>query len=309
MSDGGAAPRTRPGRPFAPACSGSAMNATCSLVRSRRFDCRSGEGLEDLVRSRVLDVCRTPGLSCGNDGRECSGQRGEGVQHADHVSDADAMMLRVERDPQLRSTITAVLVLDGVPDRVVVLERLDRMSRSVPGYRHRLVSPPLGLATPRWVADRDFDLSYHLRWIAAPEPKSLDTVLEYARQSGMSGLDPDRPLWTFTVVEGLDGGQAAVVVKLHHVLTDGVGGIAMLPFLVDAAREPGDLGPMPSLPTDDVMTRRDLAREALGANAERVTGFLRDAGGLRCAPPSRGSATRWLRPARWPGTWRLWGGS
>ena len=233
----------------------------------------------------------------------------QGPQHSEHVSDADAMLLRVEKDPQLRSTITAVFVLDRVPDRAVVLDRLDRMSRSVPGYRHRLVTPPLGLATPRWVVDRDFDLSYHLRWIAAPEPKTLDTVFEFARQSGMSGLDPDRPLWTFTVVEGLDGGQAAVVVKLHHVLTDGVGGIAMMPFLVDAAREPGDLGPMPPLPTDDVTTRRDLVLDALGTNAERVTNLLRDAGGLVCATCPTCCATPSPRPAPWPATSRPWGGS
>ena len=96
----------------------------------------------------------------------------------------------------------------------------------------------------------------------------------------MSGLDADRPLWTFTVVEGLDGGRAAVVVKLHHVLTDGVGGIAMLPFLVDATREPGDLGPMPSLPEDGVTNRRALTLDALGTRRERLTSFLRGAGGL-----------------------------
>jgi WS/DGAT/MGAT family acyltransferase len=172
------------------------------------------------------------------------------------------------------------MVLDRVPDRAAVLERLDRMSRTVPGCRHRLVAPPLRLATPRWVADRDFDLSYHLQWTAAPEPKTLDTVLEFASKSCMSGLDPDRALWTFTVVEGLDGGRAAVVIKLHHVLTDGVGGIAMLPCIVDAAREPSDLGPMPPLPEHDLTSPRALAFDALGANSERLTSFLVDAGGL-----------------------------
>ena len=201
-------------------------------------------------------------------------------QHSQHLSDADTMLLRVEKDSLLRSTITAVIVLDGTPDRDAVLARLERMSRSVPGCRHRLATPPLALATPRWVVDRDFDLSYHLRWIAAPEPKTLDTVFEFARQSAMSGLDADRPLWTFTVVEGLECSRAAVVVKLHHVLTDGVGGIAMLPFLVDATREPRDLGPMPSLPEDDITTRRALTLDALGARRERLTSFLRGAGEL-----------------------------
>ena len=203
------------------------------------------------------------------------GHAAQASQDPGHVSDSDAMMLRIEEDPQLRHTITAVIVLDRIPERPAVLERVERMSRSLPGYRHRLVTPPLGLATPRWVVDRDFDLSYHVRWIAAPEPKTLDTVLEYARQSAMSGLDRDRPLWTFTVLEALDGGRAAVVVKLHHVLTDGMGGIALLSFMVDATREPGDLPPMPPLPDDNLTSRRALALDAVGARRERLRSFLR----------------------------------
>ncbi len=208
-------------------------------------------------------------------------------QRSGRLNDNADMFLQVAKDPLLRMTITAVLVLDGVPDRDTVLARLERMSRSVPGCRHRMLAPPLRLAAPRWVADPDFDLSYHLRWIAAPEPKTLDTVFEYARQSARSGLDPDRPLWTCTVVEGLEGGRAAVVLKLSHVLADGVGGIAMLPFLTDVTREPGDLGPMPALPGDHVSASlRGRVLDGLGANRDRLWSFVRVTGGpaLRHTP-------------------------
>ena len=137
------------------------------------------------------------------------------------------------------------------------------MSRSVPGCRHRLVSTPLRLATPRWVVDRDFDVSYHLRWIAAPQPKTLDTVLEYARQSAMSGLDRDRPLWSFTVVEGLEGGRAAVVVKLHHVLTDGTWYALPRPSSTPPAR-PATWGRCQRFPTDN-LTSYSLLTPRAGA--------------------------------------------
>ena len=142
------------------------------------------------------------------------------------------------------------------------------------------------------MVDRDFDVSYHLRWIAAPQPKTLDTVLEYARQSAMSGLDRDRPLWSFTVVEGLDGGRAAVVVKLHHVLTDGTGGYRDAPFVVDTTRTPGDLGPMPAIPDDNLTSYCALALDALAARRAMRT-FLRARSDLPrevlpewCATPS-----------------------
>jgi hypothetical protein len=76
------------------------------------------------------------------------GEPGQESEDLGHVGASDAMMLRLEKDPQLRTTTTAVIVFDGVPDRAAVSERVERMSHSVPGCRHRLVSPPLGLATP-----------------------------------------------------------------------------------------------------------------------------------------------------------------
>lgn len=202
-----------------------------------------------------------------------------GRRHPEHVDDISAAMWNIEKDPQLRNTLTALFVLDGPPERAVLRERLEHVSRAVPGFRHRLVTPPLRLATPRWVLDRDYDPSYHLRWIGAPEPRTLETVLEYARQSAMSGLDRDRPLWMFTVVEGLRGDRAAVVVKLHHVLTDGVGGMDMLPLIVDLGREPTDHGPMPPVPEERAMTRRALVRDALETNRDRLVDFVRSTAG------------------------------
>ena len=125
-----------------------------------------------------------------------------------HTRDLDAMIWGIEKDPLFRQTITGVFILDRAPDREVLLERLERGSRTLPSFRHRLVEVPLRLSTPRWIVDPNFDLSYHVRWIGAPGDGSLDGVLEFARQSTMSGLDRERPLWTITVVEGLKGGQA-----------------------------------------------------------------------------------------------------
>jgi WS/DGAT/MGAT family acyltransferase len=198
---------------------------------------------------------------------------------ARRIGDFDAVLWDVvERDPLFRNTITVIFVLDGDVDRGAVADRLERMSRIVPGLRHRVVTPPLRLANPRYVLDPDFDLSYHVRWMAAPEPKTLDAVLEYAQASSASGLDRDRPLWAFTGVEGLQGNQTAVILEVHHALTDGVGGISMLPHLVDLDRDPGELAPMPPLPAEPVPTNRELALEALDVTGQRFRRFARESG-------------------------------
>ncbi len=209
-----------------------------------------------------------------------------------HAGDMEAAMWGIENDPLLRQTITAVLVLDRAPDREVLLERLERASRTLPPFRHRLVEVPLRLSTPRWLVDPNFDLSYHVRWIRAPGDGSLDGVLEFARQSTMSGLDRARPLWTVTVVEGLKGDQAAVILKISHVVTDGVGTLAVLALLGDLTRQPRDLGPMPAIPAPESDSPFELAGEAVTNAGRRILGFV----GRSANSAARAIPTVVLRP-------------
>ena len=191
-----------------------------------------------------------------------------------HAGDLDAMLWGIEKDPLLRQTITVVLILDRAPDREILLERLERGSRTLPSFRHRLVEAPLRLSTPRWLVDPNFDLSYHVRWIGAPGDGSLDGVLEFARQSAMSGLDRKRPLWIVTVVEGLKGGQAALILTVNHVMSDGTGLLAIFGLLGDLTRKPRDLGPMPAIPEPEDQSRLGLAAEAASYTGHRILGFL-----------------------------------
>lgn len=204
----------------------------------------------------------------------------------DHVSDMDTLFWRVEKDPHLRNTMTAVFVLDRAPDRAALTDRMERASRQVRGWRHRLVSPPLNLSNPRWIVEPDFDIHFHLRWVGAPDDGSLESVLAYAGASSMSGLDKDRPLWMVTVVDGLADGRAAMIVKLHHVLVDGVGGIGLLPLIVDLGPEPTELGPMPPVPDHRPMSGRELVTDAIATSGERLVSFMRSTGGaaIRSVP-------------------------
>ena len=191
-----------------------------------------------------------------------------------HVGDMDAVMWGIEKDPVLRQTMTAVLVLDRSPDHQTLLERMEHATRSLPPFRHRLVATPLRLSTPRWLVDPNFDLSYHVRWIRAPGDGSIDGVLEFARQSAMSGFDQARALWTVTVVEGLQRGQTALIMNMSHVMTDGVGSLAVLAHLGDFTREPRDIGAMPAVPQPENDSPVQLAAEAMTYTMRRTVGFL-----------------------------------
>src|ERR1700674_424975 len=47
-------------------------------------------------------------------------------------------------------------------------------------------------------------------------------------------LDRDRPLWQFTVIDGLKNGEVGFYAKIHHSALDGQGGIAVAQALLDA---------------------------------------------------------------------------
>jgi WS/DGAT/MGAT family acyltransferase len=198
----------------------------------------------------------------------------------------DAILWRMERDPMLRSTSLAVALLDGLPDRGLVRERLRRASLVLPRLRQRVVDLPNAVSTPVWSPDPHFDLDYHLRWVGAPGDGSLGAVLELAAAVAMQSFDASRPLWEFVVVEGMADGKAGLIQKLHHAVTDGSGGVRLMQLVYDLERD----APLPEAPPeheeapvpDEGMLQlgSEALLRALGRSpdlARRGAGRLRDA--------------------------------
>jgi diacylglycerol O-acyltransferase len=207
-----------------------------------------------------------------------------------HMRNTDAFSWYMERDPLLRSTIIAVLGLDSAPDADRLRARIARLTTELPMFRQRVVEPPLRLSTPRWTVDDDFDLDWHLRFESLP---SWDEVLSLARRDAMTGFDPAHPLWKATFVDGLPAGRAAVVMKLHHALTDGVGGMELALLLFDEEREVPIDGPVPPPLGTHALSTPALVGESLLDDAGRA---LRQANRvLRAAVPT---ALRALRSPR-----------
>ena len=141
-----------------------------------------------------------------------------------YMGASDAFSWYMERDPALRSTVVVIDWLDRAPDWDVLVGRVDRISRLMPSLRQCVVESPFRLTVPRWSYDPHFDLNFHLSRVSAPPPGTRDAVLALARRSAMAAFDRARPLWEVTLVEGIEGGEAALIVKLHHSLSDGVRG-------------------------------------------------------------------------------------
>jgi diacylglycerol O-acyltransferase len=84
--------------------------------------------------------------------------------------------------------------------------------------------PVLRMGLWYWEEDDEFELDYHLRHLALPQPGRIRELLAMVSRLHGHLLDRNRPLWETYVIEGLPGGRFATYSKIHHALVDGVTG-------------------------------------------------------------------------------------
>jgi diacylglycerol O-acyltransferase / wax synthase len=162
------------------------------------------------------------------------------------LSWTDDMMLRAER-PETPIQIQMLLIYDPAtaPDSRVtfkgILEEVAARLHLAPTFRRRLTELPGGLHTPYWVDDPDFDLEYHVRHIALPQPGDWRQLCIQIARIHARQIDLRRPPWEMTVIEGLNSvpgvpaGSFAISLKLHHCVVDGMESVELMAALHDLA--------------------------------------------------------------------------
>lgn len=212
------------------------------------------------------------------------------VMHFDRkMSDAEGLMWRMEKDPFLSSTFANVTILDRKPDMARLRRRMERATYAVPRLRQRVQPAPVNLSPPIWVEDTQFDIDHHVRHIALPKPGTMRQLLDIAALIASDPFDRTRPLWQFTVIDGLKGGKSALVEKLHHTIADGETSVKMSLEFLDFDRdapEPTpidpssvDLGDAPASPSG-----ADAMRDVLTGGLRLPLGLLRQVKDLLADP-------------------------
>lgn len=214
--------------------------------------------------------------------------------HAERrMSDVEAMMWNLDKDPFLSSTFGSLSILDRPPDFARLQARMAYVVSTVPRLRQRVV-PALGrLAPPEWQADPELDLRYHVRHLALPPGATDRDLLDLAALVVQDPFDRTRPLWECIAISGLPGGRGAMLQKMHHAITDGEGGIRMSERMVDLTREADDPEPVPveePVPLDIDLLSTSV--ETIGHTVRRTAGIAQRSaewvGGTVVHP------TRWL---------------
>ena len=79
-----------------------------------------------------------------------------------------------------------------------------------------------------WTEDKQFDIEYHVRHNALPQPGRVRELLELVSRLHGTRLARERPLWEAHIVEGLADGRVAMYTKLHHALVDGISAMRLM---------------------------------------------------------------------------------
>src|SRR6201991_2060765 len=131
--------------------------------------------------------------------------------HGDRLSAVDPSFLAHEC-ANSHMHVVAVLIFEGPsPDYEDFLTHIRSRLHLVPRYRQKLAFPPLETGRPVWVDDPTFNLSYHVRHTALPQPGSEEQLRALAARIHSQRLDRAKPLWETWLVPGVERGGLAPI--------------------------------------------------------------------------------------------------
>jgi WS/DGAT/MGAT family acyltransferase len=209
-----------------------------------------------------------------------------GTAPIERISADDAQQLAADVGP-VPMNVGALLLLERAAEPAALHDVLAPRLAAIPRLRQRLQHAPLGCGRDIWVDDEVFDIHRHLHRIPYSGEDPLDTVSRIVTQP----LDRSHPLWRAALLEGLPDGDVGLVFAFHHVVADGIGGLAVLAGLVDGT------GPPAPPPTPRPAPRaRELFLEAAGSRllairhvpklARTLTAAIGELGGERTRAPA-----------------------
>ncbi len=218
----------------------------------------------------------------------------------DRLTGLDSSFLHLERGPAHMHVASVCLFEGPAPSYDEFRDHISARLHLVPRFRQKLRFVPFGQGRPKWVDDPRFNLDYHVRHTALPEPGTEEQLKTFAARVFSQRLDRAKPVWEMWLVDGVEGGRFAIVTKTHHCLVDGVSGVDITTVLFDMdAKPPEQQEPEAWVPRPEPSDAAGAGRGA--GRACELAGRDRPWGDAPCfARPGR-PAARWSTAWRPPG--------
>lgn len=109
---------------------------------------------------------------------------------------------------------------------------LERRLDGFPRFRMKVVEPSLGIGSPTWVVDQNFDLRSHIHRVALPSPGGPAELQALVSDLVSTPLDFTKPPWQIHLIDGVGGG-CGVLSRIHHCMADGIALMHVLWSLTD----------------------------------------------------------------------------
>jgi diacylglycerol O-acyltransferase len=152
------------------------------------------------------------------------------------MSDAEALMWNVEKDPWMNPSGGVVTILDRPLDIEAFRARIRQSVADIPRLRERVVSTTGRLSNPTWTPDTEFDFDWHVRHLSLPAPGTDRLLFDLTALLLADPYDRTRPLWQFFVIDGLSEGRGALFWRFHHSIMDGRAAIRLTESYMDLSR-------------------------------------------------------------------------
>ncbi|MDT3735859.1 MAG: wax ester/triacylglycerol synthase family O-acyltransferase [Denitratisoma sp.] len=153
----------------------------------------------------------------------------------ERISPVDTAWLRMDRPTNLMM-IVGIMMFDGAMDYGRLRRTLEARLLPFRRFRQKVVHDATGAW---WEDDAEFDLDGHLHHVVLPPGDHKVELQKMAAELMSTPLDPNRPLWSFHLVDRYDGGSA-LVVRIHHCIADGIALIGVMLSLTDLSPDAPD---------------------------------------------------------------------
>ena len=158
----------------------------------------------------------------------------------ERMTKVDTAWLRMDSESNLMMIIGVWIIMPAIT-HAALCQRIEERLLKYPRFTQRVVQDSAGAT---WVKDAKFDIKQQVivEKLATPFKRPSIDQQQQALQDrvatlAVTPLDKKRPLWQFHLVQDYQGG-AALIVRIHHCIADGIALISVTQSLVDGGSAP-----------------------------------------------------------------------
>ena len=196
------------------------------------------------------------------------------------LSSLDATFLYFEKKEAPMHIGSVSIFESAIPFKKFV-EHLNARLPLLPRYRQKVTPDPFNFSHPTWEFDADFDIKNHVFRVKIDQPGTEAELVKLVGRVFTPLMDRNRPLWDIHLVYGLEGGQMAMISRVHHCMVDGISGVDLLKIVLDISPDVKQ-EPIPEPPPSPA--RPDVPRRfidsLLGGMQEGMNRFMEFQNGL-----------------------------